>query len=158
MRRLAIPAPSHFLAVITVVGITACVAAGEAGAASRTRAVPGVWMAGPGCGARYEWFQHPKAFPYFCDGNAALERATWNNWGSAKATGHAILNEALVNSHNSVATAPRKRTNVKLVASQIKLCGNHHAYTRIIIKLPKPVNGIKSLQEGELLPKCSAPA
>jgi hypothetical protein len=126
-----------------------------AGAAAKTTTVHGVWMAGPGCGSRHEWFRHPRGFPYFCDGNADLERAHWKNWGAPKATAHAILNEAAVNSHNSVATAPRRRTAVTIVASQIKLCGTHHAYTRIIIKLHKAVKGIKKLREPEFLPRCS---
>ena len=144
--------------VALIGGFTAQAAPASGAPDLRSEVVPGVWMAGPGCGAHYEWFQHPAGFPYFCDGNAELEKAHWENWGSSKATAHAVLNEAALNSHNNVATAPRRRTNVNIVASQIKLCGHRHVYTRIIIKLPKPVNGLKQLQEGELLPKCSAPA
>lgn len=120
--------------------------------------VGGVWMAGPGCGGGYEWFRHPEAFPYFCDGSAVLEKARWRDWGAPKATAQAVLNEAALNSHNNVATAPRRRTNVTIVASRIELCGYRHVYTRIVIKLAEPVKGIKKLEEAELLPKCSAPA
>jgi hypothetical protein len=117
----------------------------------------GVWMAGPGCGARFEWFQHPAWFPYFCDGNAEVEKAHWRNWGSQTATASAILTEAELKSGSSVATAPRTHRPVTIKASQIKVCGGRHAYTRIIIRLHKAVNGIKKLREAELLPKCSSP-
>ena len=69
----------------------------------------------------------------------------------------AILNEAALNSHNSVGTAPRRRTAVTIVASQIKLCGSRHFYTRVIIRLHHAVNGVRKLREGEYLPKCSSP-
>ena len=114
-------------------------------------------MAGPGCGARHEWLQHPREFPYFCDGSAEVEKARWRKWGAAKATATAIFNEAVLNSHNSVATAPRRRTPVRIVASQIKVCGGRHAYTRIVITYEPAVNGIKKLREASYLPQCSLP-
>lgn len=126
-------------------------------AAAGKSEVRGAWMAGPGCGARLEWFQHPKGFPYFCDGNAEVEKAHWKNWGALKATATATFNEAAVNGHNSVLTAPRRRSAVTIVASQIKICGGRHAYTRVVITYRKAVNGVEKLELGSYLPKCSAP-
>lgn len=119
--------------------------------------VRGVWMAGPGCGGQFEWFKHPQGFPYFCDGNADVEKAHWRNWGAPKATATATFNEAAVNGHNSVLTAPRRRSAVTITASQIKVCGGRHAYTRIVITYRKAVNGVKKLEEGSALPKCTSP-
>jgi hypothetical protein len=119
--------------------------------------VRGVWMAGPGCGGQFEWFQHPRGFPYFCDGNADVEKAHWRNWGAPKATATATFNEAAVNGHNSVLTAPRRRSAVTITASQIKVCGGRHAYTRIVITFRKAVNGVKKLGARGYLPKCTPP-
>ncbi|HKF81489.1 MAG TPA: hypothetical protein VKB23_00850 [Solirubrobacterales bacterium] len=119
--------------------------------------VRGVWMAGPGCGGQFEWFQHPRGFPYFCDGNADVEKAHWRNWSNPKATATATFNEAAVGEHDSVLTAPRRRSAVTITASQIKSCGGRHAYTRIVITYRKAVNGVKKLEEASLLPKCTSP-
>jgi hypothetical protein len=63
------------------------------------------WMGGPGCGGANEWRQHPVAFPYFCDGAAIVEGARWRDWGHSTATAQATFDEALLSSHNSVASA-----------------------------------------------------
>jgi hypothetical protein len=142
-------------ALVSLFAIGAVAIVGHADAARAS--VRGVWMAGPGCGAKHEWFQHPREFPYFCDGAAVVESAHWKNWGTPKATARAIMNEAELNNHNSVATAPRTRRAVTIKASQIKVCGGRHTYTRIVIHFHKAVNGVKKLEEAELLPKCSTP-
>jgi hypothetical protein len=126
-----------------------------AGISSAHTSTGSVWMAGPGCGGRFEWFQHPGEFPYFCDGSGELEEAHWSNWGSPEATASATMNEAVVNSHNTVANAPRRRSAVTVLASEVKVCGGRHAYTRIVIRFHKAVNGIKKLHYGSLLPKCA---
>lgn len=146
MRRVA-------LVILLAIGAAAIIGHADAARAS----VRGVWMAGPGCGAKQEWFQHPREFPYFCDGAAVVESAHWKSWGAPKATARAIMNEAELNNHDSVATAPRTRRAVTIKASQIKVCGGRHTYTRIVIRFHKAVNGIEKLEEGELLPKCSTP-
>jgi len=136
--------------------LMAAPAAGGSGGASRGSLVHGIWMAGPGCGARHEWFQHPRMFPYFCDGAAYVEKARWQRWGAPRATAKATMNEADLTAHNSVGTAPRLRSPVTITASQIKLCGRHRAYTRIVIRFHKGHKGIDKLELGSLLPSCSA--
>jgi len=46
---------------------------------------------------------------------------------------------------------------VTITASQIKVCGGRHAYTRIIITFRRAVNGVKKREEGSALPKCTSP-
>jgi hypothetical protein len=142
---------------LLVVLLTIAGASFVAGTAAAQANVRGVWMAGPGCGGRFEWFQHPDGFPYFCDGNAVVEQVHWSNWGAPKATASATFNEAAVNSHDNVATAPRRRSPVTITASQIKACGSRHAYTRIIITFDEAMNGVKKLKASGLLPECSRP-
>lgn len=113
-------------------------------------------MAGPGCGAKVEWFQHPAEFPFFCDGTAYIEKAHWRHWGTARARASATMNEAALNGHNSVGTAPRRHSPVRIVASRIKTCGGRHAYTHIVIHFDKPMNGVKKTEADGLLPHCSA--
>ncbi|MGH3427323.1 MAG: hypothetical protein ACRDQZ_07105 [Mycobacteriales bacterium] len=134
--------------------LAALVASGSS-AASRDKLIHGIWMAGPGCG-RHEWFQHPRAFPYFCDGAAYVEKARWQRWGSDRAKAKATMNEAVLTAHNSVGTAPRLRSPVTIVASQIRFCGHHRAYTRIVIRFHKSHKGVDKLELGSLLPSCSA--
>lgn len=143
--------------LLVLVFVLGCFSIAGGAVAKQQVNLRGVWMAGPGCGARFEWFQHPAWFPYFCDGNAEVEKAHWSNWGAQKATASAILNEAELKSGSSVATAPRTRRAVTIKASQIKVCGGRHAYTRIIIRFHKATNGIKKLRYASLLPKCSSP-
>lgn len=128
---------------------------GAAGAASGHANVPGVWMAGPGC-TGYEWFQHPEELPYFCDGAAIVESIAWRSWGASKATASAIMNEANPGPGDSMESAPRTHRAATITASQIKVCGGHRAYTRIVIRLRRAVHGVKELQFGSFLPKCSA--
>jgi hypothetical protein len=112
--------------------------------------VGGVWMSGPGCGGAHEFRQRPAEFPFFCDGTAYLEKAHWSNWGKPTATARAILNEALLNAHNSVATAPRERTPSTVVVSHLKLCRGHRAYSSIVIKPDHPHGGPSKLKIGTL--------
>lgn len=152
MRKLV----THSLVIaVALYCLLAAPVAGGSSAASRDKLVHGIWMAGPGCG-RYEWFQHPRAFPYFCDGAAYVEKAHWQRWGSTRAKAKATMNEAVLTAHNSVGTAPRLRSPVTIVASQIKFCGRHRAYTRIVIRFHKGHKGIDKLELGSLLPSCSA--
>ncbi len=44
-----------------------------------------------------------------------------------------------------------------IVASLIKVCGGHHVYTRVVIRLHHAVNGVRKLVLGEFLPKCTNP-
>jgi hypothetical protein len=108
--------------------------------------VGGVWMSGPGCGGLNEFRQHPAEFPFFCDGTAYVEKAHWSNWGKPRATASAILNEALLNAHNSVATAPRERTPVTVIVSRLKVCKGHRAYSSIVIKPDHPLGGHATLR------------
>ncbi len=117
-------------------------------------AAPTTWMGGPGCGGASEWRQHPIAFPYFCDGAAVVEGARWHNWGAATATARATFNEALLSSHNSVASAPRRRSAVTITASHIELCSGRRAYTSIKIHYAVPRNGISTLTLATLLFHC----
>jgi hypothetical protein len=112
------------------------------------------WMGGPGCGGANEWRQHPVAFPYFCDGTAVVEGARWRNWGRSTATAQATFNEALLSSHNSVASAPRRRSAVTITASHIELCSGRRAYTSIKIRYAAPANGISTLTLPTFLPHC----
>lgn len=113
-------------------------------------------MAGPGCGGKVEWRQHPKEFPYFCDGVAYVEKVSWRSWGGARAKARATMNEAALNSHNSAATAPRLRTPVTVVASQIKRCDGRRAYTAIVIHFPSRNGNAKKLPLHSYLPRCEA--
>jgi hypothetical protein len=112
------------------------------------------WMGGPGCGAANEWRQHPVAFLYFCDGAAVVEGARWRNWGRSTATAQATFNEALLSSHNSVASAPRRRSAVTITASHIELCSGRRAYTSIKIRYAVPIKGIGTLSLPTLLSHC----
>ena len=112
------------------------------------------WMGGPGCGGAHEWRQHPVAFPYFCDGAAVVEGARWRNWGRSTATAQATFNEALLSSHNSVASAPRRRSAVTITASHIELCSGRRAYTSIKIRYAAPANAISTLTLPSFLPHC----
>ena len=112
------------------------------------------WMGGPGCGGAKEWRQHPVAFPYFCDGAAVVEGARWRNWGRSTATAQATFNEALLSSHNSVASAPRRRSSVTIAATHIELCSGHRAYTSIKIHYAVPAKGISTLTLPSFLPHC----
>lgn len=94
----------------------------------------GVWMVGPGCGGRLEWLRHPSAFPYFCDGAALVEKVIWQHWGKPTATATGTFDEALLTSHNSVATAPRRISAVTITASRIKRCDGHRLYTSVVIR------------------------
>lgn len=143
-----------FCLAMTLCYLLAVLAPGGSTAASGSGRVSGTWMAGPGCG-RYEWFQHPRGFPYFCDGAAYIEKAHWQRWGSDRAMAEATMNEAVLTAHNSVGTAPRLRSPVTIVASQIKFCGRHRAYTRIVIRFHKGHKGVDKLELGSLLPSCS---
>lgn len=102
--------------------------------------VGGTWMAGPGCGGQ-EWFQHPSSFPYFCDGVAYVEKAHWQSWGGGKAKATATMNEALLNSHDSAATAPRQLSAVTLIASHRERCGTRHVYKSVVIRFDHPRKG-----------------
>jgi hypothetical protein len=112
------------------------------------------WMGGPGCGGAHEWRQHPVAFPYFCDGTAFVEGARWHNWGRSTATAQATFNEALLSSHNSVASAPRRRSAVTITASRVELCSGRRAYTSIKIRYAVPAKGISTLTLPTFLPHC----
>ena len=109
-------------------------------------------MAGPGCGGRAEWFQHPAEFPYFCDGAALVEKAHWQSWGGAKAKATATMNEAVLTGHNSVATAPRELSPVTLIASHVERCGSRRVYKSVVIRFDHPDKGSpKTLKLASLL-------
>jgi hypothetical protein len=137
VRKLAVPSLTTAVAVCCV--LVAFAPSGSAVAHGRA-GTGGTWMAGPGCG-RVEWFRHPAAFPYFCDGAAVVEKALWSNWGSSTARAEATFNEAVLNSHNNVASAPRRRSAVTIVASQIKHCDGRRAYSSVVIHYDKPTRG-----------------
>jgi hypothetical protein len=116
--------------------------------------VGGTWMAGPGCGGGYEWLQHPRELPYFCDGTAVLEDARWRDWGKPQARASATLDEALLGAHDNPANAPRQRTPVTIVASHVKRCGGRRAYTSVVIHLSEDRGGPRTLRLASLLPPC----
>lgn len=115
----------------------------------------GAWMTGPGCGGRSEWFRRPVTFPYFCDGAAVIEKAKWRHWGQTVTEAHAKFNEAVLTSHNSVGTAPRRTSAVTITASHIKRCGGRRVYSSIVIRYDKPQRGPRTLKLASFLPGCS---
>lgn len=138
MRSLVVPSFRCILAACCLAGALAL--AGTT-AASGNPQVGGTWMAGPGCGARHEWLQHPAQFPYFCDGAAYVEKARWRHWGAAKAEASATMNEAVLTSHNSVGTAPRSLSPVTIVASHVERCGARRVYKSVVIRFDNPRKG-----------------
>lgn len=142
----------RIMRVLAALGVSAlaCGASPSLGGASGQT----TWMGGPVCGGANEWREHPVAFPYFCDGAAVVEGARWRNWGRSTATAQATFNEALLSSHNSVASAPRRRSAVTITASHIELCSGRRAYTSIKIRYAAPVNGISTLTLPAFLPHC----
>lgn len=115
---------------------------------------PGTWMAGPGCGGRTEWFAHPTAFPYFCDGAAVVVRARWRHWGAATAKATATMDEADLRTGKSVGTAPRIRSAVTITASRIVACKGRRVYRSVVIHFDRPVgNGLSTLHFGNFLPR-----
>jgi hypothetical protein len=138
--------------VLAVLGVSVLMCSGSpplAGASGQS-----TWMGGPGCGGANEWRQHPVAFPYFCDGAAVVEGARWRNWGASTATARATFNAALLSSHNSVASAPRRRSAVTITASRIELCSGRRAYTSIKLRYAVPVGGVSTLTLPTLLSHC----
>ncbi len=136
---------------LSICGLVAFMMTGSSGAAQDN----GTWMTGPGCGGRSEWFRHPVAFPYFCDGAAVVEKAKWRHWGQSIAEAHAKFNEAVLTSHNSVGTAPRRTSAVTITASHIKSCGGRRVYSSIVIRYDKAQRGPRTLQLASFLPGCS---
>jgi hypothetical protein len=126
------------------------------GAAMAQKRIPGTWMAGPGCGGT-EWFQHPRAFPYFCDGAAYVEKAQWQGWGGASARAEATMNEAVLTAHNSVGDAPRSLSPVTVIASHVERCGNRRVYRSVVIHFDDPHKGPDKLKLPTYLP-CKPPA
>jgi hypothetical protein len=130
---------------LLAIAVVCCLLVGQAFAASTASfgraGVGGTWMAGPGCGGQHEWFQHPDSFPYFCDGAASVEKAHWQSWGGGKARGTATMNEAVLNSHNNVGTAPRQLSAVTLIASHRERCGPRHVYKSVVIRFDHPRQG-----------------
>jgi hypothetical protein len=117
--------------------------------------INGTWMTGPGCGGKSEWFRHPASFPYFCDGAAVVVKARWRHWGQSVARAHATFNEAVLTSHNSVGTAPRRASAVTITASHIKICANRRVYSSIVIRYDKPQKGPRTLRLASSLPGCA---
>jgi hypothetical protein len=149
MRKLALCGLPGIVAVCCLLATLAPV--GSSAASGHVR-VPGTWMAGPGCGGRSEWFQHPAEFPYFCDGAAYVEKAHWRSWGGPRAKATATMNEAVLTAHNSVGTAPRSLSAVTLIASQIELCGSRRVYKSVVIRFDNPRKGHpKTLKLASLL-------
>lgn len=81
----------------------------------------------------------------------------WRSWGGRTATADAIYNEAVLTGNNNIPTAPRRRWAVRVVASQIRVCGRHRTYTRVVIKFDRVVNGRKTMVAAVHVPKCSEP-
>jgi len=133
------------LAIVVVVGW----AVASAGAATAT------WMGGPGCGGRVEWRQHPRTFPFFCDGAAEVEGARWKNWGNATATAHATMNEADLRHGSSVGTAPRVHTAITITATNIQTCSGRRAYTSAKIRFHPSHKAPFTSPYAIYLPHCS---
>src|SRR5271155_4898762 len=108
--------------------------------ASVQAASSGTWFAGPGCGGRSEWFQHPTGFPYFCDGSAGIEKARWRNWGAPTAEANATMNEADLRTGKSVGQAPRIISAVTIIATDKGLCHGRHVYRSVTIRFDKHTN------------------
>lgn len=149
------------VAACAAVGASAATSGAQAGTASshhahksHARKHKGTWMVGPGCGQR-EWLRHPSTFHYFCDGSAFVEKAHWRHWGKSKAKAKATFDEAVLTSHNSVATAPRRRSAVTVVASHIELCGGRRTYTSVVIRFDKHAAKQGKLTLHGYLPSCS---
>jgi hypothetical protein len=121
-------------------------------AAAGHESVDGIWMAGPGCGGRFEWYAHPAAFPYFCDGSAVVQKARWQHWGQSTATAAATFNEAVLTAHNSVGTAPRRSSAVTIVASHVELCRGRRVYRSVVIRYDRPQPGPSTLPVASYLP------
>ena len=74
--------------------------------------------------------QHPSQFAFSCDGNVTFSGVHWQNWGQDAATGTGTLSlkgECVP----SCSTAPVYRYPVRIVASQVALCGPGGATRRI---------------------------
>jgi hypothetical protein len=140
MKRLVACGLCGLCVIVAVCSVGILMPGGSSGASGSAR-IAGTWMAGPGCGAKAEWFQHPAWFPYFCDGAAYVEKAHWRRWGAARAKASATMNEAVLTGHNSVGTAPRSRSPVTVVASHVERCGTRRAYKSVVIRFDDPHKG-----------------
>jgi hypothetical protein len=74
--------------------------------------------------------QHPARFAFSCDGHEAFTGVHWSNWGqdTAVGTGTLSLEGQCV---PSCSAAPVYQYHVRLVASQVALCGPQGAARRI---------------------------
>jgi hypothetical protein len=145
----------HAIALSCVAALPLLAPAGTSAAPAHS-AARGTWMAGPGCG-RLEWLQHPSAFPYFCDGAAFVEKVRWRSWGSSTAKASATMNEADLRHGKSVATAPRIRSAVTIIASHIELCGHRRVYSSVAIHFNRPNKGPSTLHLASYLPRGCSP-
>jgi len=85
--------------------------------------------------------QHPSSWGISCDGNVVVMGVHWQNWGANEADGHGTI--AIAGPCNpSCSTAPSYRYPVRVVASQIALCGSaghtRQIYGRITEYLSRP--------------------
>jgi hypothetical protein len=75
--------------------------------------------------------QHPATFAFSCDGNVVFTDVHWQHWGEATATGSGTLSELADGCTPDCASAPRDKYAVRIVASQIVLCGPRRVYSTI---------------------------
>ena len=155
MRKLILRSLLDAIAVCCLMAVLAPV---PPSAAHGNEASQETWMAGPGCGGKFEFLRHPVTFLYFCDGTARVEKAQWQDWGTSKAKAKATTNEADLRHANSVAAAPRIRSEVTIIASHIRLCEHRRVYTSVSIYFNKSHNGPGTLHLASYLPSGCSPA
>jgi hypothetical protein len=144
--------PRRLLDAIAVCCLMAALAPVTPSTAQGNEDSKGTWMAGPGCGAKFEFLQHPVTFLYFCDGTATVEKAQWQDWGASKVKAKATMNEADLRHANSVAAAPHIRSEVTIIASHIRLCEHRRVYTSLSIYFNKSHKGPSTLHLASYLP------
>jgi hypothetical protein len=103
--------------------------------------------------------QRPPSFAFSCDGHTTFNSVRWSNWGQASATGTGTL-DLEGRCTPSCSTAPLYRYAVRIVASQVALCGRQgHArrvYGLVTAYLGQPdISGAKKLSRR--LESCTSP-
>ena len=100
--------------------------------------------------------ERPAELSFSCDGNVVFKDVRWGTWGGAQAHGSGTLyligNECVPN----CAEAPRYQYPVRLVASEIAVCGSRRVYGLVTAYLTEPdYMGKRSLSNR--LQRCESP-
>ena len=88
----------------------------------------------------------------FVSRSLRVQRGQWRDWGGPTATARATMNDADLNNHNSVATAPRVRSAVTIVASHTELCKGRRVYSSVVIHFNGPHKGPSTEPDDQYLP------